>query len=47
MQPAESDHPADPAVRAAIEARLAAIETDYGVRVLYACESGSRCWTGF
>lgn len=37
-------HPIDPAIRTEIEARLAAIESDHGVRVLYACESGSRGW---
>ncbi len=37
-------HPIDPAVRANIEARLTAIEAEHGVRVLYACESGSRGW---
>ncbi|MCE7915125.1 MAG: nucleotidyltransferase domain-containing protein [Nitrosomonas sp. PRO4] len=40
----ENDHPVDSGVRAAIEFHLAAIEADYGVRVLYACESGSRGW---
>lgn len=38
------DNPIAPVVRADIEARLSAIETEYGVRVLYACESGSRGW---
>lgn len=37
-------HPVSPAVRADIEQRLSAIESDHGVRVLYACESGSRGW---
>lgn len=37
-------HPVDPAIRAEILQRLAAIESEYGVRVLYACESGSRGW---
>lgn len=37
-------HPIDPAVRAEILRKLAAVETDHGVRVLYACESGSRGW---
>lgn len=40
----EDDHPVDSGVRAAIESRLAVIEADYGVRILYACESGSRGW---
>ena len=44
MRAIEHDHPIDPDVRAAVESRLAAIETEYGVRVLYACESGSRGW---
>lgn len=37
-------HPIDPSVRANIESRLTAIEAEHGVRVLYACESGSRGW---
>ncbi|UZR28134.1 nucleotidyltransferase domain-containing protein [Methylococcus mesophilus] len=37
-------HPIAPALRADIQARLSAIETEHGVRVLYACESGSRGW---
>jgi predicted nucleotidyltransferase len=39
-----TDHPIDPAIRAEIVSRLAAIEAEHGVRVLYACESGSRGW---
>ncbi len=39
-----SEQGIDPRIRAEIEARLAAIEADHGVRVLYACESGSRGW---
>jgi uncharacterized protein len=39
-----ADHPIDPAIRVEIEIRLAAIEAERGVRVLYACESGSRGW---
>lgn len=42
--PAFNDHPIDASVRADIEARLHAIEAEQGVRVLYACESGSRGW---
>lgn len=38
------EHPIDPAVRANIESRLLAIEAEFDVRVLYACESGSRGW---
>lgn len=37
-------HPIDPAIRAEILRCIAAIESDYRVRVLYACESGSRGW---
>lgn len=33
-----------PAVRACIAQRLRAVEASHGVRVLYACESGSRAW---
>ena len=39
-----SSHSIDPGIRIDIQARLAGIETEYGVRVLYACESGSRGW---
>lgn len=38
------DHPIDPGIRTEIGRRLSAIEADHGVRVLYACESGSRGW---
>jgi predicted nucleotidyltransferase len=34
----------DPRRRTEIEAHLSAIEAEQGVRVLYACESGSRGW---
>ncbi len=37
-------HPIDPAVRADIEAKLAQIEIEHQVRILFACESGSRGW---
>jgi uncharacterized protein len=37
-------HPIDPAVRAQILERLTVIEAEHGVRVLFACESGSRGW---
>lgn len=37
-------HPIDPEIRVQIMVKLAAVERDYGVRVLYACESGSRGW---
>jgi predicted nucleotidyltransferase len=33
-----------PEIRAEIEERLRAVEREHGVRVLYACESGSRAW---
>lgn len=39
-----SDHPIDPGIRAEIGLRLSAIEAEHDVRVLYACESGSRGW---
>lgn len=35
------EHPIDPGIRTEIGRRLSAIEADHGVRVLYACESGS------
>lgn len=38
------DHLIDPAVRAEIDTRLAVIEAEHDVRVLFACESGSRGW---
>lgn len=38
------DHPITPGVRSDIQVRLSAIEAEHGVRVLYACESGSRGW---
>jgi hypothetical protein len=31
-------------IRLEIERRLSAIESDFGVRILFACESGSRAW---
>jgi hypothetical protein len=31
-------------IRDAVEARLAALEREYWVRVLFAAESGSRAW---
>ena len=37
-------HPIDPIVRSDIEDRLSSIEAEHNVRVLYACESGSRGW---
>jgi predicted nucleotidyltransferase len=40
----DAQHPIAPAMRDEIQTRLAAIESEHGVRVLYACESGSRGW---
>ena len=37
-------HPVDPDVAAQIDVRLRAIEAEFGVCILYACESGSRGW---
>jgi uncharacterized protein len=37
-------HPIDPGIRAQIMDKLAQVEREHGVRVLYACESGSRGW---
>lgn len=39
-----SEHPIDPAVREGVIVEIDAIERAHGVRVLYACESGSRGW---
>lgn len=39
-----SDHPIDPAIRARVLEALDAIEREHDVRVLFACESGSRGW---
>ena len=39
-----NSHPIAPEIRAQIMGKLAAIEREQGVRVLYACESGSRGW---
>ena len=38
------DHPIDDAVRARVLESLADIEAAHRVRVLFACESGSRGW---
>jgi predicted nucleotidyltransferase len=40
----DSDHPIDPAIRSEIEKTLARIEKEHDVKVLFACESGSRGW---
>jgi predicted nucleotidyltransferase len=37
-------HPIDAAIRTEIEAYLHAIETENDIRIIYACESGSRGW---
>lgn len=39
-----SEHPIDPAIRERIIAEINVIERANDVRVLYACESGSRGW---
>lgn len=37
-------HPIDASIRLQILGKLRAVEAEHGVRVLYACESGSRGW---
>jgi len=37
-------HPIDPDIREAVLHKLRAVEAEHDVRVLYACESGSRGW---
>lgn len=44
MRRAANAHPIDPAIRRDIEARLQTLEAQHDVRILYACESGSRGW---
>jgi uncharacterized protein len=39
-----NQHPIDPAVREDIMSRLTAIENEHHVKILFACESGSRGW---
>lgn len=39
-----SAHPIDPAMREQVMAHLRAIEAQYNVTILFACESGSRGW---
>ncbi|WP_394782201.1 nucleotidyltransferase domain-containing protein [Undibacterium sp.] len=41
---ANIEHPIDPQIRTEIEATLARVERDNAVKVLFACESGSRGW---
>lgn len=38
------EHPIDPAIRAEIGKSLSLIEREHRVRILFACESGSRGW---
>ena len=38
------EHPIDPAIRREIEATLARLEEEYSIKILFACESGSRGW---
>lgn len=40
----DQEHPIDPSIRTEIEATLLRIEKEHDVKVLFACESGSRGW---
>lgn len=40
----KTDHPVSEEARARFATALSTIEKEHGVRVLYACESGSRAW---
>ncbi|CAN5284702.1 nucleotidyltransferase domain-containing protein [soil metagenome] len=40
----EIEHPIEPSIRAEIEATLVRVEVENSVKVLFACESGSRGW---
>lgn len=40
----DSEHPIDPDVRTQINATLARVEAEHAVKILLACESGSRGW---
>ena len=42
--PASEEHGVAPDIRRTILARLAAIESEHAISVVYACESGSRAW---
>lgn len=38
------EHPIDPEIRMEIEATLARLEQEHSIKILFACESGSRGW---
>jgi predicted nucleotidyltransferase len=40
----DTEHPIDPAIRAEIEKTLTRVENENAVKILFACESGSRGW---
>ncbi len=40
----DQEHPIDPAIRREIEATLMRVEQEHAVKILFACESGSRGW---
>lgn len=40
----DTEHPIDPDVRIQINATLAQVEAEHAVKILFACESGSRGW---
>lgn len=44
LMPDDAAHPIEPTIRAEILRKLTAVEAEHDVRVLYACESGSRGW---
>jgi len=43
-QALDPEHPIDPIIRKEIEATLTRIEHEHDVKILFACESGSRGW---